>query len=386
MRLRWTHPATVALLALAANLAANAAAAPVRLVVPPDIGELPGLTKARDVVQFQILNKDLVILTSLQPTGGTKRVQVEGLPGSTRVSVLVRSRPDMPLIGLYFRLTHADPENETGPNAQTTIYTRPGYVEISRVVTVSSSTASVTLTQRSASVGAFAPTTADDRVTLRIRRVDSNTNEARQDVLISAASMVELMRHAPRETAEHLGPIFRTFGQEGILAADLQLAWQVLADLLPADPAMAPAVRGLLTALDDDDFRRRDAASAALRRLGGPAALALMRAGGAHSSTLSPEQRSRVAAFLADYQPLPADECADRRHDPHFLLTCLAYSTEPVIRHAAAEALQSYDTTGKAREVASIENPDSRVAAADALRQALPPDVTERTSDTRPTN
>src|SRR3954470_7628465 len=171
MRLRWTHPA-VALLMLVASLA-PAVAAPVRLVVPPDIGELPGPANARDVVQFRIVNKDLVILTSLQPTGGTKRVQVEGLAGATRVSVLVRSRPDMPLIGLYFRLTHADPESESGPNAQTTIYTRPGYVEVSRVITAPNFTSSVTLIQRTATAGAFAPTTTDDRVTLRVRRVDS---------------------------------------------------------------------------------------------------------------------------------------------------------------------------------------------------------------------
>jgi hypothetical protein len=234
---------------------------------------------------------------------------------------------------------------------------------------------SVTLTQRSAASaaagGAFGAN--DERVALRIRRVDTSTNETTQDRQLKADSMIDLMRHAPRETAEHLGPIFRTFGQEGtVIAADLQLAWQVLADVVPADPSLAPQVRTLVADLDADDFHRREAAYDGLQRLGGPAALVLLRRD-AGLGRLSAEQRAKVAAFLADYRPLTDAEALERRTDPDFLLSCVAYSADPAIRNAAAVALAPFDAARRAAAVAQIDDAEERVIAAQAVRKAMSP-------------
>ena len=89
MRRRWTHLSAVAVALLSGVLLAppaDAAAPPVRLVVPPDIGDLPGVRKVEDVVSFRIVNKDLLVATSLPPTSGTKRLAVEGFSGATRAS------------------------------------------------------------------------------------------------------------------------------------------------------------------------------------------------------------------------------------------------------------------------------------------------------------
>jgi hypothetical protein len=63
MRRRWTHLLAAFALGFAGLPApsAFAAAAPIRLVVPPDIGELPGTRKVGDVVSFRIVNKDLFV-------------------------------------------------------------------------------------------------------------------------------------------------------------------------------------------------------------------------------------------------------------------------------------------------------------------------------------
>jgi hypothetical protein len=363
------HPSIALLSLLLATPAV--AAAPVRLVEPADVGEIPGPLPVEEVVEFRVQGKDLVVRTRLAPTGGTKRVEAEGIAGTTRVSVNVRARPEVPGAGLYLRLMHAAPESENGPKVQTTVYVRPGYLELSRVETTAREVASVTLTQRDAGGAALGAVGTDDRVILRVRRMDRATNAATHDLQRRAPSVVDLLRHAPRESAEHLGPIFRTFDQEAaIFSADLRLAWQVLADVLPADAALRPRVAALVADLDHDDFRRREEAFGKLQELGGPAALLLLSQPG-ENSRLSPQQRSKVEAFLADYRPLSDDEAAERRRDTDFLLTCLTYSPEPGIRLAAAAALRPRDPDNRAPAIAAIEGAAERAAAAQALRANL---------------
>src|SRR5205814_1195106 len=127
--------------------------------------------------------------------------------------------------------------------------------------------------------------------------------------------------------------------------------------------------------LDAEDFRARDAAFAGLQRLGGPAALVLLRHD-AGAGKLTAEQRAKVAAFLADYRPLTDAEAADRRRDPDFLLTCIQYSTDATIRRAAADALAPQDPSGRARAVASLEDAGERFSAAQAIRNVVSPDAT----------
>lgn len=180
--------------------------------------------------------------------------------------------------------------------------------------------------------------------------------------------MVQLMRDHPRDAARHLAPLFRAFGQEAaIIGADLRLAWQVLADLIPPDESLRPQVENLIAELGSDDFRRRQMAFVALRELDGPAALLLMR----HPPVvLSPEQRAKIDAFLAEYRPLDPDEAARHRLDPQFLLTCIAYSPEPAVRLAAASQLEA--VSAEAQKLATTEDPVQRREGVDLLRDQVP--------------
>src|SRR3954468_23123778 len=125
MRRRWTHLlaafATVSIAVL--SLPLQISAAPVRMVVPDDIPELAGVVDVHRVVRFKLDDQDLVVWSELEPTGGMVRVNMPSVPGLTRVSVHYRSRPDVPAVGLYFRLMHSTPETTDGPKVNTTVYT-----------------------------------------------------------------------------------------------------------------------------------------------------------------------------------------------------------------------------------------------------------------------
>lgn len=342
-------------------------------LVIPCLGQEPIETaEVRDIMRFEVRNGDLGIETALDPTRGMKRVDLKDVPGITRVDVRLRSRRDIPAVGVYFRLMHSAPIAEPGRTLQTTLYTRPGYVELSRVARSSGELLSVTFTQKQVQPDAPAEL-ADERVSLRIRRVNTSTNKPEHDVQRTAPSFVQLVRSYPGDAAEHLGPILRTFHQEtAVLGADLGMAWQVLADVLPEDEEIAPTVDALVAQLDADDFRLREQALEGLRHLGGRAALLLLRL---PRASLSAEQAARLDAFLADYRPLADLEAAEKRSDPHFLLNCVAYSPDPLIRVAAAEELKGHDPEGRLSDAAPRADERARISAVEAVRAELPPAV-----------
>ena len=55
------------------------------------------------------------------------------------------------------------------------------------------------------------------------------------------------------------------------------MAWQVLSDLVPVDPDLAKRVDDLVKQLDAELLTQRESASAELRKLGRPGALALLK-------------------------------------------------------------------------------------------------------------
>jgi hypothetical protein len=181
---------------------------------------------------------------------------------------------------------------------------------------------------------------------------------------------VTLLRAHPRESAEYLAPIFRTFHQEeAIMAVDLESAWQVLAGFIKADDAMRPAVSAIVARLGADDFRAREAALADLHKLGGRAALLLM-----HwpRRELSPEQISKIEFFLRAFAPLSAEEAAAKSKDPDFLLTCIAYSRDREIRSAASKNLPE-DVRKDGQAAAENDEGAQRILDVSKLRKSLPP-------------
>ena len=64
-------------------------------------------------------------------------------------------------------------------------------------------------------------------------------------------------------------------------------------------------------------------------------------------------------------------------------MTCVAYSADPAVRNAAAEALRTLDPLGRAPTVAAIHDASARATAAAALRRELLKDPTKAETSAR---
>jgi hypothetical protein len=322
------------------------------------------------MAEFAIEDEGLTVRTSLRPTNGLTLVEATNLSGTIRADVTLRSRRDRPGGSLFFKLNYASPDAAGGPpTIETNLFVRPGYFLLNRVVRSGDELWTASLTQS----GDFGRSAAvpladrDDHVALRVRRLRVATGELTEDIQRSAPSFVELLRRYPNEAAGHLGPVFRDFKQEAaVFGADARVAWQVLSDRLPRDPALVPKVKQLVLQLDASDYRDRESAARTLRDLGGPAALVL---GDLARDHYSAEQNSRIDTLLAAYHPLADDAVTERLNDPEFLLSCLAYSEDGAIRTGAAQRLT--ELTGKTVATTPPDDRDARLVLVAKLRDAI---------------
>lgn len=335
----------------------TAAAAPLALLllvaVAPRLAGADGVKPAppqpvEQVVQFRVEHDCLTVRTSVPPTNGMVEVELENLAGTARVDAALRSLRNRPGGALFFKFTHTGPTARGGNGADagapgestdTNLFVRPGYVQLNRVARGGGEMAVVSLSQTGEPGDPLdAAAGGDDRVTLRVRRMVVVTGEVTEEFTRSAPSFVELLRRHPHEAAEHLAPVFRDFRQEAeVLGADTRVAWQVLSARLPRDPAVAREVEALVAQLDADRYQEREAATRRLRELGGPATLVLS---DLPRGRYSVEQNSRIDAALAAFRPLSDQAAAGRLKDTEFLLGCLAYSDDPLIRAGALRELE----------------------------------------------
>jgi hypothetical protein len=169
----------------------------------------------------------------------------------------------------------------------------------------------------------------------------------------------------------YLLPALAAVGQQSLLAADPRVAYQVFADALPVDPAVQQKVQSILPRLGAHDFEQRQQATADLRDLGTPGALALLRL---DRAGLNPEQLSRIDDVLAGYQTLTPAQVRARRDDVAFLLDCLMLD-EPALRRLAKDRLDQK----LGRTIAfDLDAPETvRIRQVESLRaQLLPPPAT----------
>jgi hypothetical protein len=337
------------------------------------------------VVEFYVEEEGLAVRTGLRPTNGVMPLEVSDLRGTTRVDVTLRSRRDRPGGSLFFKLMHTSAEDGNdgaagGASTDTNLFVRPGYFQLNRVTRSADELWTASLTQ-SGDFGNSAVPLADrdDRVSLRVRRIRVSTGALAEDIQRSAPSFVELLRRYPHETAEHLGPVFRDFKQEAtVFGADARVAWQVLSDRLPRDPKLVPIVEALVAQLDASDYRERESAARKLREMGGPGALVLS---DLPRGRYSAEQNSRIDTVLADYRPLADGVAEERLSDLEFLLSCLAYSDEGLIRAGAAKRLA--ELTGKPLAASGWADRESRLRLVRQLRKTLNSDAHKAASGDR---
>lgn len=144
-----------------------------------------------------------------------------------------------------------------------------------------------------------------------------------------------LLRQHPDEIEQYIRPLLSQLGQEQIFAPDFRVAWQVLADYWPADPAVARQVSDLIPNLASADFRQRDQALAALIRLERAGAAVLLHI---DRTGFSAEQNLLIDRALAPFAQLPLKQSQRLRADKSFLIDCL-YSEDATIRKTALQQL-----------------------------------------------
>ncbi|HEV2294539.1 MAG TPA: hypothetical protein VGR35_11845 [Tepidisphaeraceae bacterium] len=290
----------------------------------------------REVVQFAIEKDDIVVRTTVPPTD-ICAVVVDGQP--TLISVSAQ-RGDAP---------PAAQAQEQGSLYQPPFfsvmrheYPPSGGVAITQINVV---VPRVAISKSAEAAGEFRNVDfiqsddfleeSDDRVRFYVQ--EHRNDEPVVDLKLSAKNVAELRRKYPAETMRYLEPIFREFGQSGVLfQVSPQAAWQVLGAAITPPADVVKQVEAILVELDADDAKQRDTAARELEQLGQPAALVLMQR---DRSKLSEEQQARVETFLAPFKPLSDDEAERMRSDMEFLLTALS-AEDPALAARALERLK----------------------------------------------
>jgi len=301
----------------------------------------------RDLVSFSLEKDDIVLRTNVPPTD-LAGVVIDGKP----TLITVMSQAGAPAGGAT---TGPATAPTTGP-AINAAY-QPPVFSLERheltasgglaITTISAVAPRVSISRSAEGPGeplfnvdfiqdpaAFAEE-SDERVRFYVQVISGEDTVV--DLKLSAVNLAELRRKYPAETMRFLEPMFREFGQSGVLfQIDSKAAWQVLGGNVAPAADVAKQVDAVLARLDADDAKVREAAAKELEQLGQPAALVLMRR---DRSKLSEEQLSRIETFLAPYKPLSDDEAAQRRDDPEFLLMALS-SDEPELAAQALDRLK----------------------------------------------
>lgn len=180
------------------------------------------------------------------------------------------------------------------------------------------------------------------------------TGEKSESVRLQEADFATLLRAHPVEAERYIRPLLTDLGQRELVGVENAVAFQVLADQLSADEATQKQVSEMLPVLDDADFRVREKAVDALKKVGPLGVMALRKV---DRKKLSPEQNRVVDLLLSPYNQLTQKEAQHLRTDLSFLLGCLG-SDDLQIRTAAFNQLKKvtekpdlkYDPAASAEE------------------------------------
>jgi hypothetical protein len=303
-----------------------------------EMQQLPhhGTFRIDQVVQFRVEEGDLVARTTLATTEARGRVTIPDMPGLTTVHVLRRPQ-DWPEQAPHpFQFIHRDMPRGELLMTLTSVFSGPGFMNVSRDVQTPQQIKSVQLIQTFRTGDPFtAPT--EDPVRLYVQAFENETGQRLIDLMLTAESFETLRQKHPQEVAEYLEPIFRDLGADAVLAVDPRAAWQVFADRFMPGAELSSQIETVVAQLDAETFQQREAASEALERMGQPAALVLMQMDRAR---LSPEQNSRIDAFLTPYRPLSPEDKQRLRDNTDFLLNMLLMEDRQ-LRQAAFDRLRA---------------------------------------------
>jgi hypothetical protein len=321
-----------------------------------------GQVTVRDIIQFR-MDGDQILMDSPQISTTTNEkisFTLKEMPGFGTFNVIRANGAESgPVNGLT--MTHRD-FSHPGETIQTEVIFPT--MQIARDVEGPALAVNISLIQNPAE------NEARERVRLSVDVINSVTGTKTIDLHLTAGSLPQLRREHPTEVAKYLRPVLHDLRAENLLA-DPAAQWQVFAGSVTVTEEVAAKVNELITQLDADELPRRQAAMKELKKLGAPAATAVMKM---DRGKLSPEQNIALDAFVAPYSPLSADETRNARNDADFLIDCLMNENEQV-RKAALSQLTTvlgktvaYDPDAPARD---------RAEAADKLRASLFPATTQ---------
>jgi hypothetical protein len=294
------------------------------------------VTSMADVVHFSVEQEMLRAQCLLQRTPRAAHLT---FPNPAQITILqtlpaIRRGPEAPPLG--FVISSRDFSHGDAMCVFTTISCTLGRVEVSRDFETARVLGSVQLIEDGPQ-SPLGAANAQNPVRLFVHRINELTQQEEVKLKLTAPTFSALVQAHPAECEQYLRPIFRELDQESaVFAPTLTAAWQVLADDVTPDPTVAARVEAALTELDSDDFQRREAASHALRKLGEPAALVLMKR---DRKKLSLAQSSAVDTFLAGYLPLSPPAARQLGGDIGFLLDT-QYCDSPQLRTLAAERMK----------------------------------------------
>ncbi len=322
-----------------------------------------GQVTVRDIIQFR-MDGDQILMDSPQIAATTNEkisFTLKELPGFGTFSVIrPGDDPVPPVNGLT--MTHRD-FSHPGETIQTEVLF-PN-MQIARDVEGPALAVNISLIQNPAE------NEAHERVRLSVDVINSVTGTKTVDLHLTAGSLPQLRREHPGEVAKYLRPVLHDLRAENLLADPAEAQWLVFAGSVMVTEEIAANVNELIKLLDADELPRRQAAMKELKKLGAPAATAVMKM---DRGKLSPEQNIALDAFLAPYAPLSADDVEKARNDADFLIDCLMNENEQV-RKAAAERLT--EVLGKTVALDPNAPARDRAEAADKLRASLFPATTQ---------
>lgn len=315
-----------------------------------------------DVIQFRRQGGQLVATLKTEPLDQETRIVVPGIAGVLKVRTFVLDSGAGPTDN-GFSLSLNDLSGPAPSQSITMVSLMVNRLSVSRDREEGEVTTSVQLLQDPPQPN---PDPDSPACVLYVSRRDASGSTQDISFKRTANTFDDLCIKYADDVNQYLRPVLRDFKQDAaVFAPNAQLAWQALGGHYVIEPAMLERVNKLSTKLDADSYEERQAALEALRQIGQPAALILMRA---DRSVMSAEKRSSVDEFLAPFIQLTADEAQAMRDNPTFLLDVLG-SDDVELRKLAWERLKTitnanvpFDPHGEASE---------RAAAIEKLRATI---------------
>jgi hypothetical protein len=333
------------------------------------LADLPLAPQRRlsDFFELSIQNGELQI----QPRAGKterRRVQLQGFSGPALIAI-GGEKANTPEGTLYVQFECMDFSAPDEVFRRVQLFASAASLQISSDVEATSGSSSVSLIQ---SYGTDEP---ENATRLYVQVFAAVTDDLQTKLNLSAPNFAALRHRYPFECRQYLDPMLRGLGQtQALLAPDAKLARQVFAYDAKPDANLAEKINTALAKFDDDDFKVRRSAAAALTELGEPAARVLSHA---DRTGWSVDRSNGVDAFLAQQQSKSGEELSQLGNDRGFLLDSL-YSDDATVRAGAAARLK--ERTGQDISLDPAADLQARSAVVDRLYPRLFKPATRPTS------